>query len=228
MKLDNNINTLIVSTDNKKVISIIYKIKCGFNNEYKGINNYTHLLEHLIATYLNTEQCSIEAVRKHTKKKILNTNAYTEDNEVCFWIECYYKDVDFFIDLMSRSLFDLCITTENLNMAKKNVIKELEQSDERITALFKTVERLEQEIDERSDSSPTLSTDRDSSGSDSSPTLSTDRDSSGSHQDNFNQKSLTTAKLMQQTRNKLFEEIREHKSNDSDIIDTWKESIGSL
>tara|TARA_B100001778_G_scaffold334972_2_gene350001 strand:+ start:10807 stop:12033 length:1227 start_codon:yes stop_codon:yes gene_type:complete len=130
MKLDNNINTLIVSTDNKKVISIIYKIKCGFNNEYKGINNYTHLLEHLIATFLNTEQCSIEAVRKHTEKKILNTNAYTEDNEVCFWIECYYKDADFFIDLMSRSLFDLCITTENLNMAKKNVIKELEQSED--------------------------------------------------------------------------------------------------
>ena len=115
-----------------------------------------------------------------------------------------------------------------ISKEQKENKKELEQSDERITALFKTVERLEQEIDERSDSSPTLSTDRDSSGSDSSPTLSTDRDSSGSHQDNFNQKSLTTAKLMQQTRNKLFEEIREHKSNDSDISDTWKESIGSL
>ena len=105
--------------------------------------------------------------------------------------------------------------------------KELEQSDERITALFKTVERLEQELDERSDSSPPLSTDSISSSSQQDD-LSTDRDSSGSQQDDFNQKSLTMAELMQQTCTKLFEEIREHKSNDSDISATWKESSGSL
>ena len=40
--MQNNIKTLVVPTDNKKVISIIYKIKCGFSNETKGINNYTH------------------------------------------------------------------------------------------------------------------------------------------------------------------------------------------
>ena len=34
-----------------------------------------------------------------------------------FGIDCYYKDADFYIDLMARSLFNLCITTENLDMA---------------------------------------------------------------------------------------------------------------
>lgn len=128
--MQNNIRSLVIPTDNKKVISIIYKIKCGFSNETKGINNYTHLLEHLIASFLNTKQCSMEEIRKYTKYKILRTNAYTDDNEVCFWIECYYKDADFYIDLMARSLFNLCITTENLDMAKKNVIKELEQNED--------------------------------------------------------------------------------------------------
>jgi predicted Zn-dependent peptidase len=128
--MQNNIKTLVVPTDNKKVISIIYKIKCGFSNETKGINNYTHLLEHLIGSFLNTKQCSMEEIRKYTEYKILRTNAYTNDNEVGFWIECYYKDADFYIDLMARSLFNLCITTENLDMAKKNVIKELEQNED--------------------------------------------------------------------------------------------------
>ena len=72
----------------------------------------------------------MEEIRKYTEYKILRTNASTDDNEVCFWIDCYYKDADFFIDLMARSLFNLCITSENLDMAKKNVIKELEQNED--------------------------------------------------------------------------------------------------
>lgn len=127
--LSNNIKTVIVPVNNKQVVSINYKIKCGFYNEYKGINNYTHLLEHLIATFFNSEQCSIDSLKKHIGTKVLKTNAYTADNEVCFWIECYYRDIEFFIDLLSRSLFDLCITQKNLDMSKKNVIKELQQSE---------------------------------------------------------------------------------------------------
>ena len=128
--LSNNIKTVIVPVNNKQVVSINYKIKCGFYNEYKGINNYTHLLEHLIATFLNSEQCSMDFLQKHIGTKVLKTNAYTTDNEICFWIVCYYRDIEFFIDLLSRSLFDLCITQKNLDMSKKNVIKELQQSED--------------------------------------------------------------------------------------------------
>lgn len=128
--LNNNIKTVIVPTDNKQVVSISYKIKCGFYNEFKGINNYTHLLEHLIATFFNNEQCSMDSIQKHIGTKVLKTNAYTAENEVCFWIECYYKDIEFFINLLSRSLFYLCITPKNLDMSKKNVIKELQQSED--------------------------------------------------------------------------------------------------
>ena len=128
--LSNNIKTVIVPTDNKQVVSISYKIKCGFYNEFKGINNYTHLLEHLIATFFNNEQCSMDMIQKHIGTKVLKTNAYTAENEVCFWIECYYKDIEFFINLLSRSLFNLCITAKNLDMSKNNVIKELQQAED--------------------------------------------------------------------------------------------------
>jgi predicted Zn-dependent peptidase len=128
--LKNGIKTLIVPVDNKKIVSIIIKIKCGFYNEINGINNYTHLLEHLIASFLNKEQCSMKSIKELINNKVLKTNAYTTDNELCFWVECYYSDIEFFINLMSRSLFNLCITHENLDMAKKNVIKELQQSED--------------------------------------------------------------------------------------------------
>lgn len=127
--LKNGIKVLIAPVNNKTVISFIVKIKCGFHNEYNGINHYTHLLEHLIAAYLNKEQCSMESVKKHINSKVLKTNAYTNNSEVGFWIECYYKDFDLFINLMCRSLFEICITNENLDMAKKNVIKELQQDE---------------------------------------------------------------------------------------------------
>ena len=113
---------------------------------------------------------------------------------------------------------------EIISKKQEETKKILEQSNDQIAETFKIIEERKQK---RRSNNPPLSTDSISSSSQQDD-LSTDRDSSGSQQDDFNQKSLTMAELMQQTRTKLFEEIREHKSNDSDISATWKESSGSL
>jgi predicted Zn-dependent peptidase len=125
--LSNSIKYIIIPNKNVKVVSIKYIIKCGFYNEYSGVNNFTHLLEHLFAYYFNKKQCTVNKVKKILSKKIYTTNAYTMPEEMCIWIKCYQKDIDFFLNLLSRTIFDLCITSKNFDLSKKNVIKELKQ-----------------------------------------------------------------------------------------------------
>jgi len=129
-RLNKNLNYLIIPNKNKNVVSIKFIFKYGYNNEYVGINNYTHLVEHIIAYYFNKKQCSIKEIKNLLSNKIFKTNAYTINNHMCIYIKCYQKDIKFFFNLMSRAVFDTCITNENLDMSKKNVIKELHQAEE--------------------------------------------------------------------------------------------------
>ncbi len=62
--LSNSIKYIIIPNKNVKVVSIKYIIKCGFYNEYSGVNNFTHLLEHLFAYYFNKKQCTVNKVKK--------------------------------------------------------------------------------------------------------------------------------------------------------------------
>ena len=128
--LNNNIKYLIIPKKNNKIVSIKFIFKCGFYNEYSGINNFTHLLEHLLAYYFNKKYCTVNKIKKILSKKIYTSNAYTNIEDMCIWIKCYEKDVEFFLKLLSNTIFHLCITSKNLDLSKKNVIKELQQYED--------------------------------------------------------------------------------------------------
>tara|TARA_Y100000389_G_scaffold7538_1_gene7238 strand:- start:2799 stop:3038 length:240 start_codon:yes stop_codon:yes gene_type:complete len=63
--LRNNIKYLIIPIKKKDIVSIKFVFKCGFYNEYSGINNFTHLL----AYYFNKKQCTVKKVKKLLSKK---------------------------------------------------------------------------------------------------------------------------------------------------------------
>lgn len=128
--LSNNIKYLIVPIKNKNIVSIKFVFQCGFYNEYSGINNFTHLLEHLLAYYFNKKQCTVKKVKKILSKKIYTSNAHTQIETMCIWVKCYQKDIDFFLKLLNRTIFHLCITKKNLYLSKKHVIQELQQYEE--------------------------------------------------------------------------------------------------
>lgn len=129
-KLKNNIKCIISNVNNINIINFEFIIKCGFNNEYNGINNYTHLVEHLIGDFYNKNNCTDSSIKNKLFGKVFRTNAYTNNYEVGFWVNCYYKDIKFFIKILSDSLYYLCITSESLDMAKRNVIKELQKDED--------------------------------------------------------------------------------------------------
>lgn len=127
--LNNEIKYVIVPNKNAKIVSIKFAFACGFYNEYSGVNNFTHLLEHLFAYYFNKKECTINKIKKILNKKIYTSNAYTSNQQMCIYINCYQKDFSFFLNLLSRSIFNLCITNDNLDMSKKHVVQELKQYD---------------------------------------------------------------------------------------------------
>merc|ERR1711906_49659 len=112
------------------LVYIQCRFKCGFNNEKVGINNYSHLLEHLIATFFHKDNCTIDSIRNEINKRVFSTNAYTDNNETVYWIQCYKKDSDFFIGLLGNTIFETCFKKDSLEIAKLNVIKELEEDEE--------------------------------------------------------------------------------------------------
>ena len=128
--LNNNLKYVIVPINNKDIVSIQYKFLFGFNNEFKGINNFTHLLEHLMAFYFNYKQCTVKKIKNLLYKKNFKSNAFTSQNNMTIWIDCYHKDVNFFLNLLSRTLYKLCITQKNLDMSKQNVINELKLNED--------------------------------------------------------------------------------------------------
>jgi len=128
--LNNGIKSLILPIKNKNLVYIECRFKCGFNNEKVGINNYSHLLEHLIATFFHKDNCSIDSIRNEINKRVFFSNAYTGKNETVYWIKCYKKDSDFFIGLLGNTIFETCFEKNSLKIAKLNVIKELEEDEE--------------------------------------------------------------------------------------------------
>jgi predicted Zn-dependent peptidase len=128
--LNNNLKYVIVPINNKDIVSIQYKFLFGFNNEFKGINNFTHLLEHLMAYYFNYKECTVKKIKNLLYKKNFKSNAFTSQNDMTIWIDCYQKDVNFFLNLLSRTLYKLCITQKNLDMSKQNVINELKLDED--------------------------------------------------------------------------------------------------
>lgn len=128
--LNNGIKSLILPIKNKNLVYIQCRFKCGFNNEKVGINNYSHLLEHLIATFFHKDNCTIDSIRNEINKRVFSTNAYTDNNETVYWIQCYKKDSDFFIGLLGNTIFETCFKKDSLEIAKLNVIKELEEDEE--------------------------------------------------------------------------------------------------
>ena len=83
--LNNEIKYVIVPNKNAKIVSIKFAFACGFYNEYSGVNNFTHLLEHLFAYYFNKKECTINKIKKILNKKYIRQMRIHQINK-CVYI----------------------------------------------------------------------------------------------------------------------------------------------
>ena len=129
-QLQNGIDIVSVPTNNKYVFYISYIIRHGHLNEVNGNYDYTHLIEHILASFVNKSMCKRHDINSKLSDFVYSSNAYTNDHEMGVWIEGEPKDMELYIKLLSQSLFNLCFDKKELEIHKNNVIQELHQDDD--------------------------------------------------------------------------------------------------
>jgi len=112
-----NIHILITETKTNTLCGIEYSLKHGSLNE----NNMTHMIEHLLASFINKTNCNQSKILDTLHIKNSETNASVTNNYTKVYINGLY------IDIMLSSLYYLCFTNKILEIEKKTVIQELKQ-----------------------------------------------------------------------------------------------------
>lgn len=130
IKLNNGIDITISPIKNKSVFYISYTILHGYLHELEGNFDYTHLVEHILASFVHKSICKKEKIKEMLSNYIYTSNAYTSETEMGVWIEGKPENIEFYIKLLSNSLFDLCFHKKDLEIHKENVIQELKQDDD--------------------------------------------------------------------------------------------------
>ena len=123
-KLKNGIKVLIVPLKtNLTYISI--SILLGSYHEKKCEGNLTHYYEHLLGRITSQKYKDYKYIGNEIAKRSGYSNAYVSNRELCIFIQGFYKDLDFYADILSNSLNDFYIDPKLAENEKGAVIQEL-------------------------------------------------------------------------------------------------------
>jgi len=123
-KLKNGIKLLVVPI-NTKLTSISIDIFMGDKHEKRNETELTHYLEHIVAAFTSEKYKDSKKIKKELSDRGAITNASVSSYETKFYIEGLYKDIEFYIDLLSNTLNNFYIDDRIVNVEKNAVIQEL-------------------------------------------------------------------------------------------------------
>ena len=122
--LKNGIKVLIVPLKTKLTFLSVSML-LGSRHEKNGEGNLTHYYEHLLARITSQKYKDYKYIGNEITKRRGNTNAYVSDYELIVFIQGYFKDFEFYADILSNSLKDFYIDPKLAENEKGAVIQEL-------------------------------------------------------------------------------------------------------
>ena len=122
--LKNGIKVLIVPLKTKMTFLSVCML-LGSRHEKNGEGNLTHYYEHLLGRMTSQKYKDYKYVGNEITKRGGNTNAYVSEYELTIFIQGYFKDFDFYADILSNSLNDFYIDPKLAKNEKGAVIQEL-------------------------------------------------------------------------------------------------------
>lgn len=122
--LKNGIKVLIVPVKTKLTFLSVCML-LGSRHEKNGEGNLTHYYEHLLARITSQKYKDYKYIGNEIAKRGGNTNAYINAYELTIFIQGYFKDFEFFADILSNSLKDFYIDPKLAENEKGAVIQEL-------------------------------------------------------------------------------------------------------
>lgn len=122
--LKNGLRILVVpmATD---LTDISISLLLGENHEKPREIEITHYMEHLMGRFTSKKYKNHKDISNELNKRGAITNASVDEYETKFWIQGFYKDIDFFMDILSNTLKDFEIDMVLAKKEKNAVIQEL-------------------------------------------------------------------------------------------------------
>ena len=122
--LKNGIKVIIVPLKTKMTY-ISLSMLLGSYHEKKGEGNLTHYYEHLLARLSSDKYKDYRYIGNEITKRGGIKNAYVNNYELFVYIKGFYKDFEFYIDIISNSIKKFYIDPKIANNEKGAVIQEL-------------------------------------------------------------------------------------------------------
>ena len=123
-KLKNGIKVLIIPIETN-LINISLDLLLGSYHENNNNIGITHYMEHLMAKFTSNKYPE----HKYIKNKLFDIgathNAHVSEYFTSFWITGYYKNLEFFIDILSNTIKNFKYDKSIIENEKKAVYQEL-------------------------------------------------------------------------------------------------------
>ena len=122
-KLSNGIKVLIIPMDTK-LTHVSVSILLGSKHETKNNIEVTHFLEHLLGHFISQKYKDYIYINKELARRGAHTNAYVSNYETRLFIHGFWRDLEFFLDLLSNVLSDFHLDKELAEKERLAVIQE--------------------------------------------------------------------------------------------------------
>lgn len=122
--LKNGIKVMIIPLDTK-LTHISANFLLGFNHESKEITELTHYYEHLLGRLTSKKFKNAQNVANEISRRGGVTNAYVTSYKMSVYINGLYKDLEYYMDIMSNSIMNFYIDESIAKKEKNAVVQEL-------------------------------------------------------------------------------------------------------
>lgn len=125
-RLSNGINVIIIPL-NTSITHLSVNILLGLNHEKPSELQLTHYMEHLILEMTSQKYQDNVPIKKELTKRGARVNGHVDGYETDLYIQGFYKDVEYFMDILSNTLRNFYLDENIANREKNTVIQELKQ-----------------------------------------------------------------------------------------------------
>jgi predicted Zn-dependent peptidase len=124
IKLKNGIQVMIIPM-NTILTNVSINMLLGSNHEKYNEIELTHYMEHLMARFTSEKHNDYKEISRELNKRGAITNAYVTEYDTCFYIKGFYKDAEYYIDILANMINNFYLEKSIMDQEKRAVVQEL-------------------------------------------------------------------------------------------------------
>ena len=124
IKLKNGIRVIIIPM-NTVLTNVSVNMLLGANHEKHNEMELTHYMEHLMARFTSEKYNDYKQISKELNKRGAISNAYVSEYDTCFFIKGFYKDAEYYIDILANMINNFYLEKSIMQQEKRAVVQEL-------------------------------------------------------------------------------------------------------